>query len=412
MNRRRFLLLASAAGIYGSLPSFAQDNSSALEPWSPGELDIHHIDTGRGNATFLIGPDGSTFLIDCGACNDASDVSAPCRPNASRRPGEWVARYALRHAQAAGRSTLDYLIATHVHPDHVGDIPAGAAVPHDGFVATGLSQIERFMPADVVIDRGYPQYGALRPPDAPFAANYLAWLDARQRSGRRIERLRVGSDGQIRLRKPSSGPAFSIRGIVANGEVWTGQGDETKSLFPDVSRLSSGDRPTENDCSIALRISFGEFSYFTGGDINADTHDGRLPWMNVEAPAAQASGRVEVAVADHHAYFDACGPEFVKALNAQVYIIPSWHITHPGSAQIERLIGAWPGETPRDVFATEMLPANRLFNSRWVGQMQSTQGHIIVRVAQDGKSYRIFVADSTRENGPVILRRGPYLCRS
>lgn len=159
-------------------------------------------------------------------------------------------------------------------------------------------------------------------------------------------------------------------------------------------------------------MNYGRFSYFCGGDLTADTRDGRLPWMDVETQVVRAAGQVEVAVADHHGYFDACGPEFTKVLNAQAYVIPSWHITHPGSAQIERLIGAWPGEKPRDVFATEMLPANRLINARWVNQMRSVQGHIAIRVAAGGASYRIFVCDSTQENGPVTLVCGPYICRS
>jgi hypothetical protein len=147
-------------------------------------------------------------------------------------------------------------------------------------------------------------------------------------------------------------------------------------------------------------------------DLTAETRDGRLPWMDVETPVVRAAGRVEVAVANHHGYFDSCGSEFVKALNAQAYVIPAWHVTHPGPAQMERLIGAWPGEKRRDVFATESLPANRSINSRWLPQMRSLQGHVMIRVAPGGESYRIFVTDSTQENGPVTLECGPYLCRA
>ena len=35
------------------LPAWAvstAEGEKALPPWTPGELDIHHIDTGRGNA--------------------------------------------------------------------------------------------------------------------------------------------------------------------------------------------------------------------------------------------------------------------------------------------------------------------------------------------------------------------------
>jgi hypothetical protein len=93
-------------------------------------------------------------------------------------------------------------------------------------------------------------------------------------------------------------------------------------------------------------------------------------------------------------------------------VIPTWHVTHPGPAQIERLIGAWPEERRRDVFATALLPVNRLFTARWVHQLQSTQGHVVVRVAPDGRSYRVWVTDSAHEDGPVTRVCGPYVCRA
>lgn len=182
-------------------------------------------------------------------------------------------------------------------------------------------------------------------------------------------------------------------------------------MFPGLASLPPDDLPGENKCSIALRLSYGDFSYFTGGDLTADTRDGRLPWQEVESAVVEACGQVEVASADHHAYYDACGPAFAKYLDAQAYIIPSWHITHPGSAQLERLLGAWPGVKRHDVFAMEMLPANRLFNSRWARQLQSTQGHVVVRVSPGGSAYRIFVLDSTVEDGEVKRAYGPYVSR-
>jgi hypothetical protein len=30
-----------------------------MEPWTPGTLDIHHVNTGKGDATLLILPDGT-----------------------------------------------------------------------------------------------------------------------------------------------------------------------------------------------------------------------------------------------------------------------------------------------------------------------------------------------------------------
>jgi hypothetical protein len=81
--------------------------------------------------------------------------------------------------------------------------------------------------------------------------------------------------------------------------------------------------------------------------------------MDAETPAA---------LANHHGYFDACGPEFVRALDAAAIS----HATHPDQAQ-------------------------------------SRQGHVVVRVAPGGQKYAIMARDSTSIEGPVLLQRGPFL---
>ncbi|WP_049974481.1 ComEC/Rec2 family competence protein [Azospirillum sp. B4] len=410
LDRRRF-----CAGLGGGLllaagASRGAGAGDALPPWTPGTLDIHHIDTGRGNATFILGPDGTTMLIDCGANNDDGDLIAPRRPDASRRPGEWVARYALSQARAAGRDSLDYLVVTHIHPDHVGDVAPDQAMAPDGdYRLTGVAEVDRLMAAALVIDRAYPDYGAVPPLAAPFATNYRAWLDARARAGRGVQSVRVGAADQVRSRDSAAG--FAVRMLAGNGRVWTGEGEGSRALFPDVATLAPADRPNENMASLALRLDYGRFRYFTGGDLTAATRDGRFPWMDVETPVVAACGRVEVAVADHHGYFDACGPDFVRLLDAQAYIIPSWHVTHPGMAQMERLTGAWPGARPRDVFATELLPAAAQVNQRFLPALRGRQGHVVVRVAPGGDSYRIFVLDASRERGGIVLACGSYQCR-
>ncbi|KAK1237901.1 hypothetical protein MKX08_002480 [Trichoderma sp. CBMAI-0020] len=376
----------------------SRQTSAAFPKWTPGTLDIHHIDTGCGNATLVVGPDGTAIMIDCGTSKDIPSGQD------GLRPGELVARYALRNSPSP---TLDYLIATHVHPDHVGDVHSDTTAISNGFQLTGLSDVDRLMPARLVIDRAYPDYG-LPPPSAPFADNYLAWLDARQRQGRHVARIDVGSTAQIRLRRPQDYPAFSIRTLAANGSVWTGTGHESRSLFPDLGALPPEALPDENKCSMAFLVSYGHFRYYTGGDLNCDTYDGRYPWMDVETPVAAAAGKVAVAVANHHGYFDACGPGFVGQLDAATYIIPAWHVTHPGMAQLQRMLGAWPGVKRRNVFATRMLPANGLVNSRFASEMRSRQGHVVVRV-EPGGSYRIFVLDSDDEQDCVTAEYGPYV---
>jgi hypothetical protein len=122
-----------------------------------------------------------------------------------------------------------------------------------------------------------------------------------------------------------------------------------------------------------------------------------LPWWDVETPVVRVAGRTEVAAADHHGYFDACGPEFVRSLDAQAFVIQAWDIGHPGTAQMQRMLGAWPGDKPHDVFATDLLPANALMNRRFAPQLKSRRGHVVVRVAKGGASYRILIVDSRKK---------------
>src|SRR5688572_33504663 len=76
-----------------------------LQPSEKGGMDIHHINTGEGNAALLVLPDETTWLIDCGA-NPGERLprfKARRRPDDSRLPGEWVARYIQKvHPRGAG----------------------------------------------------------------------------------------------------------------------------------------------------------------------------------------------------------------------------------------------------------------------------------------------------------------------
>jgi len=140
--------------------------------------------------------------------------------------------------------------------------------------------------------------------------------------GEACERLQPGRANQIRLlREPGRYPEFKVRDLAANGEVWTGNGEETRRHFPDLSNLPKDNLPNENMCSIAIRISYGAFDYFTGGDLTCDTEETGESWRDIETEVARAAGPVDVAVANHHAYFDAVGPNFVRLLRTRVFIV-------------------------------------------------------------------------------------------
>ena len=381
-----------------------------LSERQPGEMDIHHIDTGRGNCTLIVAPDGTSIMIDAGAGNGPKETSAEARPDASRRPGEWQAAYAQRWIQGA---RLDYFVATHLHPDHIGDVqPQSPVSPSGDYRLTGVSDVDARLPIGTLVDRAYPDYGQMPPLAQPFSDNYLAYLKDRIAHGRKVERVDVGSREQIRLCEANHFPDFEVRMLAASGHVWTGTGDQAESHIPDLSKIPLEDRPGENIFSVAMRFRYGNFSYYTGGDLSCDTRDGRVPWMDTETPVVRAAGRTEVAAADHHGYFDACGPAFVNKLDAQAFIVQSWDVGHPGAAQMQRMLGAWTTKTSHDVFVTNLLPQNALINNRFAPKLKSRSGHVVVRVAKGGATYRIFVVDSTREYGAVTAVVGPYTCRA
>jgi hypothetical protein len=312
-----------------------------------------------------------------------------------------------------GCAELDYFIVTHFHADHIGDVGAATPVsPAGSYLLTGLTDVAALLPVGTLIDRGYPEYRDPVPPQGGAAANYLAFVKWRQGQGARSEQLRPGHADQIVLRHEAAAyRTFAVRNIAANGYVWTGAGDQAQTAIPPPRQPAAAAHADENMCSIALRLSYGKFDYFTGGDMACDTAEGAQPWRDVETPAARAAGPVEVAVTNHHGYFDAVGPEAVRALQPQVWVVPSWHVTHPGIAQLERMVSERLYQGPRNVFITNLAPAAALLNERFLPRVSSTEGHIVVRVAPGGESFQVFVTDDTDESDTIKQVFGPYQCR-
>jgi hypothetical protein len=199
-----------------------------------------------------------------------------------------------------------------------------------------------------------------------------------------------------------------VQNLSANGEVWTGQGTETVELFPEITSLKENDFPTENACSISLRLTFGNFRYYIGGDLTCFDRYGTAPWMDVESPMARVAGPVNVAVLDHHGYYDATGIPFVRNMRARVYVIQTWHASHPALAILEELYSPFLSTGPHDVFATGIVPAAHLADARLSDRMLSQRGHVVIRISEGGENYRVYVVDDSDERGVVMSQWGPY----
>jgi beta-lactamase superfamily II metal-dependent hydrolase len=364
-----------------------------LPKWTPGTLDIHQINTGRGNAAFVMLPDGTTLLIDAGNGGNLPPRGTAPRPHASQPTAEWIARY----VSAMGASAIDYGYLTHFHNDHMDAI---------------VDVAER-IPIRTLIDRGWPDYAFPSPDHREFgAAAFVRYREFLKRGAVRVERLEPGRNDQIVLKQnPAAYPQLEVRNIAGNGEIWSGKGTETRSRFPALNGLSRADWPTENMCSLAIRIRYGRFDYFTGGDMPGLPRPGYPEWQDIETPVAEAVGPVDVAVLNHHGNRDATNAFFVRTLQPRVWIIPVWSSDHPGHDVLDRVYSERLYAGPRDVFATNMLEANRIVIGPLLDRLQSSQGHILVRVADGGRAYRVLVLDDASESYDVKAVHGPYPAR-
>jgi hypothetical protein len=393
-----------------------------LPAWKEGYLDLHHINTGRGNAAFYILPDGTTMLLDAGEL-DPTDPrttslrNTPERPDPSRHPYEWIADYIRGVSPGKG---IDYALITHFHDDHFGSWYPAAPLSADGkFALTGVTGVGELIPIRCLLTRDYhypvdPVLLRQAPAGGHYARtwnNYLSFLDDERSKGMRTEFLKAGSRDQIKLlHHPAAFGTFYIRNIKSNGWIWTGADSGVRQHFPPVDTADRKTWPDENPLSNAIVLHYGPFQYYTGGDNPGNVFLGDAPWRDVETEIAKAVGEVDIATMDHHGNRDALNENFIRGLRPRVWIEQVWTADHPGHEVLIRATSQllYPG--PRDLFATNFMEANELVIGGLVAQSyKSRQGHIVVRVLPGGSQYYVIILEDGDIQRRVKQVFGPYM---
>lgn len=397
--------------------SFGQQKGESFPTWVDGELEIHHISTGKGEAVFCIFPDGTTMLIDAGDTGSSPDPRVTSGlPDESRQPGEWIARYITSRLPFPEKKEIDYVFLTHFHGDHMGSPSADSPKTRKGgdYLLSGLSEVAEYLDFKKMVDRNWPGYDYPKPQTGKAFENYLSFLTwNNHHTGMKTEGFIPGTNEQfVLVHNPSKySGMFQVRNIVANGEVWTGDGNETRCYFP--VKFTGGESIDENKLSAGIRISYGEFDYFNGGDIS-----GKLPfnadtWRNIERPVGEAVGPVEVCEANHHGWIDAMSDYFISCVRPQVFIIQVWHVTHLGLEVIRDMSsrGLYPGD--RDIFPTKIPEITKSYiGEENVKKLTGDGGHVVVKVEPGGNKFHIFLINDTDESFTVKSVYGPYECRS
>ena len=292
-----FALLAGAAGIGAwkfGLISWLR--ARAPRP-SGGELQVHVLDVGpvEGDSILIISPAGKSVLIDAGDAGKGKVVL------------DALKRYHVEH--------LDYFIATHPHPDHIG----------------GAAEVLKATKTDVVIDNGVD----LSTP-APAPANkgsktakaspptvvskkgkspvsfFDEYKDALKQNGAKSEKAQVGKKYDL--------GGGAILTVLAPSEP-----------FFNKDQMKAGGNDT-NANSIVLRLDYGDFSMLLMGDAEAQTEQ-RLLSKDVDL-------KVTVVKVAHHGSKYATSADFLKRAQPEAAIISdgAWNrYGHPAQAVLDRL---------------------------------------------------------------------------
>lgn len=330
-------------------------------------LAIYIFQIGQADSMLVVGPGPArkTMLVDLGVA----------------RHGRFKTDYSARHvatriAQITGRRHIDYFVLSHLHSDHFGSGNSGITtlMAHSKFtfgtvIDTGLMGLKT-----VDRDKGATEYLGRMPS-----------LIASGKIGRHIE-PEFGS-GQIDL-----GGNVKVDIVTFAGKT----GPLHQGVHADYEKQHPGyfDRKkhSENDLSIGMEISLGDFEFWTGGDLSGADRDGRAPrtrnYVNVEYPLVQAwraAGResdVEIYRANHHGSRYSSGRDFLAALDPEIILMSAdvGH-RHPSKPMVQR------GAGTAEMFATDIDPSWK--KKDFAALKGRVVGEIRVLVGQDGSGYAL-----------------------
>ncbi|MEM1405702.1 MAG: hypothetical protein AAGG59_02925 [Bacteroidota bacterium] len=376
-----------------------------FEEWQAGWLDIHHINTGRGDATFFIFPDGTTMLFDAGDkyAPGNSNPDFPVHPNNSQRPGYWIVDYIKKMTAHFREPAIDYAVISHFHVDHFGKVnDRSPRSSYGGYELSGITEVGDLIPINFIIDRGYPNYDfpVDLKSDRESIDNYADFLDYHvENSGLQPLEFQAGSKSQIvPLRNSALAPAFYVQNVYANGQVWTGVENEFRELDFNPPLVNDDGNWNGNSLSISLLINYGSFAYFTGGDIEGEDN---WPGYDIESELIGAVSSVDALSLNHHGFPDASNSNFLAALNPQVTLQQASSDSHINGEVLARI----EDNTSADVFTSNM---RSFFNNSLGPRYASTKGHILLRVYNDGDEFKVIILNDHSENLSAIKEFGPY----
>ncbi len=372
----------------------ADEVGKTLSAWSEGFLDIHTISTGRGECLFVILPDGTTMVIDAGEFSrETSEYkNVQQRPNALVRPTETYANY-IRHFMPLGHDMVDYFHLSHFHMDHMGNLESEySSFTEGGYVLSGVTALYHRIPFREVVDRAYGAYEELAVGSMSEAslANYKKFLNYNvQKKGLKASQFELGAVNQFAmLYNASAYPELRIDNICSNCKIW--ENGKPVDIY-------AGKSKAENAASCGLVIRYGGFDFLTAGDIG--------DYQDLEYRVAKVAGRVDAAKAHHHLSPHSMCKKAMQVMLPQTMVATSFYVRdiQPDKSKFDyiadmgcRLYCTSVGES-----LLKLYPAD-------YAKCSATSGHIVIRVAPKGDSYKVYVLDDSNNSYKIKLIDGPF----
>ena len=407
------------------MDTISTDPHNAWRGWKSGEFQAHFIHTGVAESIFLIFPDSTTMLLDCGdQAAITRPLSVPVVPGPNRLAGEWVARYVQR--VNPNGTDVDWCVVSHFHSDHAGTprwqkcprvvsaFPGKAEPcgPVGGCARSGIGLAAEFLRFRRATDRGWPSYAVPIPlggdgQEQPEVAMHVrsVWEALRRRDGLAVEPFRLGATDQF-VAERGDAPGFSVRNIFANGRLAMPDGS-VRDLYADY--LSRG-RPAalnENAMSLGMVFSYGAFRLFMGGDFSdrVPGPDGRM--ISIEDELGGMVGHCHVAKLNHHGHHST-GRALAAALRPRVWIACVWDQLHLTEDTVQPLIVPGVPDDEQPLILPTVLPVTDAGERPWwrfVPDACRTGCHVVVTVPPGGERYSVSLLDARDEAMRVATER-------
>ena len=222
-----------------ALPNGVTDTMAVLP--RKGELTVAAIDVGQGDCLFLQSPSGKTMLIDAGDSSAADDIA--------------------EYLDLAGVETIDVLVATHPHADHIGSMRS--IVNHYNIGTVYMPKVSH------------------------TSSTYQKLLEAIANKGKKIKTARGGKDKTIPF-----------------------DDDVTVRILAPLS----SEYDDLNNYSVILRIDYGNSSFLLTGDAEALSEKEMLD----QYPELL---KADVLKVGHHGSSTSTSAEFLSAVDPDYAVI-------------------------------------------------------------------------------------------